>query len=458
MMTATSTLTTDIWKPRAHQVPFLASPADEALFGGAAGPGKSDCLLMEALRQIWHPLYTAVIFRRTYKMLKGADGLWERARRWYPLYGATSNESDMAWTFPSGAKIYFSHLQHESDVGIYQGWQICFLAFDELTEFFENHNVYTYLLARNRVPHGSGLRAYTRSATNPGMVGHEWVKNRFVTRGIVNRVGYFATVDDKDIEVDKNHPQARSRAFYPATIIDDPYHDSEYLKILKNTPDAVRRAQLLEGDWDAEYRDNLVYANWSTGEAGNISELAEYKPDLPVIWGVDDGYAEGQGRGTKSYHPRVILLMQRTPIGGLDVFAEYVETGVASYDTTVEAVESWSYRPPSEIYVDSSAAMFRGALWNRGYQTVSATHKVVEGIRNVRRMIGGPVTDKDGNVTSILPRLIRVHPRCQYTIWEISKYENDPNLKAPTGELVPKKLNDHTMDALRYAAWSMRYE
>lgn len=450
-MTASSTLTTDTWTPRPHQIPFLASPADEALFGGAAGPGKSDCLIMEALRQIWHPLYTAVIFRRTYKMLKGADGLWERAKRWYPQFDATANESDMVWKFPSGAKIYFSHLQHEKDAEIYQGWQICYLGFDELTEFFETDRVYTYLLTRNRVPQGSGLRAYARAATNPGMVGHEWVKNRFVTRGIVNRVGYFATVDDQDVAVAKDHPLARSRAFYPATIRDDPNADPEYIKILQNTPDAVRRAQLLLGDWDAEYRDNMVYPNWSTE---NITDAAEYNPEWPVIWGVDDGYAEGMGKGTLSYHPRVILLMQRSPVGGLNVFAEYVETGVHDYGLTVDAVLSWPYNPPSEIYIDSSAAMFRGAMWAKGFQTVSSTHKVVEGVRNLRRMVGGPV---EGTET-VLPRLIQVHPRCQETIWEFSKYENDPNLKAPTGELVPIKKNDHTMDALRYAAWSMRYD
>jgi phage terminase large subunit len=100
------------------------------------------------------------------------------------------------------------------------------------------------------------------------------------------------------------------------------------------------------------------------------------------------------------------------------------------------------------VQIDSSAAMFKGALWKRGIGTVGATHAVVEGIRNLRRMI------KDAQGV----RLLKVHPRCQYLIYEMGTYRNDPNRRGEKGELIPMKLNDHCLDALRYVAWHLRYE
>lgn len=445
----------EVWKPNSQaQIRFLSSPAYEALFGGAAGPGKSDCLLMEALRQISNPMYRGILFRRIFPSLEGAGGLIDRSRRWYPHFGGRYNENQHCWTFPAGSKIYFGHLQYLSSVYIYQGHEFAFMGFDELTEFLEQQ--YLYMLTRNRAPLGSGLRVYVRSGSNPGQHGHEWVKRRYITRGIVNRLRWFATMKDSlgkeaELEVDRHHPNGKSRAFYPAKWDDNPMLDPEYIKTLMNDPDPVRRAQLLDADWDAQYTEGLVYPEWGYE---NIDGDLAYDPDKPVIWGVDDGYAEGQGRGTESYHPRVVLVGQVNQWGGLNILDEYVATGISNYDDTIDAAiklgeaNHWGNSVPYIAHIDSSAAMFKGAIWKRGYATLGATHPVAEGIRNVRRML------KDGQGV----RLIRVHPRCRYLIYEFGQYRNDPNRKGDKGELIPMKLNDHAMDALRYMAWHLRYE
>lgn len=189
----------------------------------------------------------------------------------------------------------------------------------------------------------------------------------------------------------------------------------------------------------------LIYPNFTTE---NITTEADYQPGKPIVWGVDDGYAHGQGRGTESYHPRIILLGQETGDGGMDIFAEYVRAGVADYNDTIDEVLAWPYPASESAYIDSSAAMFKGALWHKNIFTVGATHTVSEGIKNVRRMVC------DGNGR----RLLRIHPRCTETIYEFGAYRANENASAQGGELKPVKCDDHTMDALRYMTWHLRYE
>ena len=91
--------------------------------------------------------------------------------------------------------------------------------------------------------------------------------------------------------------------------------------------------------------------------------------------------------------------------------------------------------------------MFKANLWNRGITTYGATHTVIEGIRNVRRLI----QDNNGKV------LLRIHPRCKTLIQELQSYEYDDSAQVTAGDRKPAKLNDHGPDCLRYMAWSLRY-
>lgn len=165
------------------QTSFLSTPADIAIYGGAAGGGKSWALLLEALRHHDRPGFGATIFRRTYAQVKQEGGLWDKSGELYPFLGAKPNLSDLFWRFPSGVRIGFAHLQHESDKFTYQGAEIPLIGFDELTHFTEGQ--FFYLLSRNRS--ACGIRPYVRAATNPDS--ESWVA-RFISWWIDQETGY----------------------------------------------------------------------------------------------------------------------------------------------------------------------------------------------------------------------------------------------------------------------------
>lgn len=234
----------------------------------------------------------------------------------------------------------------------------------------------------------------------------------------------------------------REANVYYSGALDNPYNPSDYIDTL-NKLTGVRHDRLVRGLW--VQAEGAIYDNFSID--GNVSENADYNPALDVVWGVDDGYAQGEGPGYASYHPRVILLAQYTAQGGVNVFAEYVRTGELS-ERTIQNVLELPYPVPVAAHVDSSALELKARIWNTGIQTVSATHRVSEGIKNVRRL----VCDGQG------VRLLQIHPRCTHLIREMQSYRYDPNSSAvDVGEPKPLKADDHSADALRYLAWPLRY-
>jgi len=250
--------------PTAKQQDFLDLDCFEALYGGAAGGGKSSCLLMAALQYVNEPRYSALILRRTYADLSLPGAIMDRAQDWLRGTGASWNDKLKQWRFPSGATLQFGYLETEKDKYRYQGSELQFVGVDELTQFTESQ--YRYLLSRLRRAEGSSVPLRARSASNPGGTGHEWVYKRFVT----------AAQDDC--------------RFVPAKLDDNPHLDIASYKAALERLDSTTRAQLLEGLWVRD--DNgLVYKYDDT--KNGIDEPPNID-NLQCVLGIDLGASQSK--------------------------------------------------------------------------------------------------------------------------------------------------------------------
>ena len=215
------------------QAEFLAYEGREALYGGSAGGGKSAALLIAALQYVEEPGYSALLLRRTFKQLAKADSILAKAKDWLLPKNVRYNGDEKKFTFPSGATLEFGHMDHEDSKIDYQGGSWAFVGADEATQF--TGSMLAYPRTRQRRPVGSRIPIRWRGGTNPGGIGHGYIKARYVK-----------TPDGKN-------PSAPDRQFFPARLSDNPHIDQEdYIKQLKESGiDGILLAQLLRGDWDA---------------------------------------------------------------------------------------------------------------------------------------------------------------------------------------------------------------
>lgn len=235
-----------VWEPQPRQREFLARSEYEAFYGGAAGGGKSECLVIEPLRQVEIPHFRGLLLRKTYPEL---TELIEKSLKYYKRAYPTAkyNDSKHVWRFPSGASIRFGNLQRNTDLEKYQGQAFDFIGFDELTHF--TYDLYIYLMSRNR-PNGPGTRAYIRGTGNPGGIGHAWVKERFVTAA----PPLTPITDKREIILPggKILTQTFKRVFVPSSVFDNKIlmeNDPNYIGKLASLPPKERDA-LLYGDWN----------------------------------------------------------------------------------------------------------------------------------------------------------------------------------------------------------------
>ena len=282
-----------LWAPQPKQALFMSRFEDEALYGGAAGGGKSDALIAEALRQVDNPNYRGLILRRTFPQL---EDLIAKSKRLYPAAfpGAKFNDTKHIWKFPSGAVIVFGSIPHEADKYNYQGKPYDFIGFDELTQF--TYGMYDYLAHSRNRPNGPGTRVYVRATANPGGIGHSWVKERFVTAGKPYETVW------RDVPVLKPNGETeifrRSSVFIPASVFDNKAlleNDPGYLANLASMPEAEKNA-LLYGDWDSF--SGQVFSEWKNDPShykdGKWTHVIE--PFMPpkhwqIIRSFDFGYS-----------------------------------------------------------------------------------------------------------------------------------------------------------------------
>lgn len=282
-----------IWTPQPKQAAFMARSEWEALYGGAAGGGKSEALIMEALRQVHIPHYKALILRKTYPQLAE---LMDKSLHYYPraFPGARYHDTKHLWVFPSGARVVFGSMQYANDKTKYQGQAYDFIAFDELTHF--TWEEYSYLFSRCR-PNGPGTRCYIRSTANPGGVGHGWVKDRFITAAPpMTTIWSDLTWTKPDGSLGRGR---RSRVFVPAKVGDNHAllaNDPGYILNLASLP-AAERSALLDGNWDSF--SGQVFMEWVNDPAGYETRRGSHviAPfQVPEHWGIWRGFDWGFSR------------------------------------------------------------------------------------------------------------------------------------------------------------------
>jgi len=264
--------------PTRRQRLFLALMGREALYGGAAGGGKSDALIMAALQFVHVRGYNALLLRRTYADLSKPEALMDRARDWFSPYIETHGvrwvDKEKRWLFPclggGFASIGFGYIAHENDVENYQGAAYQFVAYDETTHFTLRQ--YTYLFSRQRRLVGVDIPLRMRAATNPGGVGHAWVMARFgLEKTGRQKDAWTEKRDDGDRVITK-----RDRPFVPARMDDNPHLDQATYNEQLAELDPTRRAQLADGVWIQDGKQKIFHYQ----SAYDVQALP-YLPDDP---------------------------------------------------------------------------------------------------------------------------------------------------------------------------------
>ena len=263
-----------LWKPNpGPQGAFLLDEAKEVLYGGAAGGGKSDALLIAAIEHSKCQFMRSVIFRRTFPEMKD---LVRRSKELYPATGARYRESTKEWFFPSGGIVEFGYLDKDKDKFNYSGRAFTFIGWDELTRW-KNDTFYRFMMSRLRASKTARktIRVLkVRSTTNPGGPGHLWVKERF-------------GIDDAGSYTERYEPKTDSWiVFRPAKIKDNPFlADTSYEQDLEALPDHLKR-MLKEGRWDLT--EGVMFTEWDR----RIHVVEPFAiPRGAKLWrSCDDGY------------------------------------------------------------------------------------------------------------------------------------------------------------------------
>lgn len=284
------------------QTKALACTADIAILGGCAGPGKTFALLLESVRNTNNKDFGGVIFRRTSPQIRSQGGLWDTSFEVYPVCKATPKETTLEWQFPTGANIKFSHLEYEKNIYDWQGSQIAYIGFDELTHFTEK--MFFYMLSRNRST--CGVKPYVRASCNPDPDSWvakliEWWIDETTGFPIHERNGvlrYFIKYGDNYIWGNSyKEVEDQCSFFLPELIEKSGLIASDFIKsltfingdiyenkvLLATNPeylanlisqDEQTRVQLLDGNWKMQISDNDIYNYYSfAGVFDNVKSV-----------------------------------------------------------------------------------------------------------------------------------------------------------------------------------------
>ena len=400
----------------------MRSEAFETLFGGAAGGGKSHGQLLDALRfAVVYPGSRQLMLRRTMPELERS--LVPAALRLYPQSVASYKVSEHRWDFINGSTLEFGYCDAESDVTKYQSAEYDVIRFDELTHFTESQ--FTYLLSRIR-----GANSYpkqVKATTNPGGIGHQWVKSRFID----------------PMPPDEMHEfDGETRLFLPARLTDNPFlrrADAGYEKRLRLLSVHDRRA-LLDGVWELD--EGRYFSEFSPAlHIVPPHEIPrEWQRFLTIDYGLDMLAA---------------LWIAQSPDGRSVVYRELYEPGLIISEAAARILSSEA----SGEHIDVRLAP--PDLWNRRQETGKSAVQLfadcgLDFEKSSNERVAGwlalhelltPRRDTDGEMR---PRLT-IFSSCRNLIRTLPALQHDTRNPSDTAN-TPHELT-HAPDALRgYAA------
>ena len=398
------------------QMAFLKADADEVLFGGAAGGGKSHAQVLDALvYALRYPGSKQLILRRTFPELD--KSLIRLARELYPAGMYEYNATKHGMRFLNGSLLDFGYCDNQSDVYKYQSAEYDVIRFDELTHFTEE--MYIYLISRCR-----GVNGYPKqikSTTNPGGVGHAFVKARFV---------------DAMPAGELYRDDLGTRLYIPARVTDNVFlmaQDPGYIKRLERLNENDKRA-LLHGDWDVFEGQYFTEFDRRVHVVAPFPIPAHWKKYFAMDYGLDmlAGYFIAVDPQGKAYVFRELYQSNLIVSQAIDLI---LAQGIA-VDAYIAPPDLWNRKSDTGR---STAELF--AL--RGIPLVRADNDRVQGWLDLREYLRVR-TDEQGRRTANLlvfdtcVNLIRTLPAVQYD-------RNNRNDVANT----PHELT-HAPDAIRY--------
>ncbi|HLZ11288.1 MAG TPA: hypothetical protein VKP58_01760 [Candidatus Acidoferrum sp.] len=334
----------DHYSPFKRQHEFHESHAKYRLFGGAAGPGKTKALLWEAITQANRvDGCDTLLLRRTYPELESSLLAYFRRdvpRKFYKSY----NESKHVVTWLNGSTTRFGYCRGENDVYQYQGAEFLFIGLDELTHFTLKQ--WQFLTSRNRCP-VRGSFPCMAGATNPGNIGHAWVKALWVDHappaGFERPELYDASEYD----------------FIRARLDDNPIYanDAQYRKTLEALPEHLRRA-FLEGDWNVfagQYFDVF-----DIGRHTARPEDLRLEPWLPRWISIDWGFHHPSA---VYWHCAVPENRRETPASGARIvtYREFLQNGLSPRMLAQAIVERSGREQIREVFLSPDAFAHRTA-------------------------------------------------------------------------------------------------
>ena len=404
------------------QIEFVnaTGKADEILYGGAAGGGKSYGQICDALiYAMQYPGSRQLILRRTFAELE--KSIIRTSLELYPTEIYQYHQAYHRGRFVNGSLIDFGYCDNEHDVFQYQSAEYDVIRFDELTHFTEY--MYLYLMSRLR-----GVTNYPRamkSSTNPGGIGHSWVKRRFIDIGEPQKI---------------HKTEEGKRLFIPATVFENTAlmkNDPNYIKRLQNLPEKDRR-QLLIGDWDTN--EGQYFSEWRR-------ELHVIEPfEIPANW--NRFFAMDYGLDMLAGYWIAI-----DPFNNAYVYREVYKSGLIISEAAKTILEAQSNDVP-EMYIAPPD------MWNRRQDTgksvaeiffekdiplYKASNDRVQGWYNLKEWLH-PRLDEFGEKK---PRL-RIFANCTEVIRTLPALCFDEHNPNDVGDKVHEYT--HAADALRYWA------